>query len=341
MDKKPLAVIVGSRSLLGREIADILAGSPIRVRPIGADSEEAGLLTEQAGEPMIMTELDAENLAGARVAFLTGSVESGRKTLEIISKLATRPALIDLTYLLEDRATASLRAPVVEPANYAATALPEHVIAHPAAIVLALFLQRVARIRHIREAVAHIFEPASERAKPGIVELEKQTVNLLTLKPPPKKLYDEQVAFNLLARWGGEAPGRLEDIEARIDRHLGSLLSLDPGIATPSVRLIQAPVFHGYSISVRVEFDENPGTATLEKELAAALIDVRGPDLDPPNIVGMAGQSGIAVGAIAADRQNPRAVWFWIAADNLRIMAENAVAVARSLIGQTGIARTQ
>jgi aspartate-semialdehyde dehydrogenase len=45
----------------------------------------------------------------------------------------------------------------------------------------------------------------------------------------------------------------------------------------------------------------------------------------------MAGESGIAVGAITADRNNPRAVWFWVVADNIRIMAENAVAVARPL----------
>ena len=50
----------------------------------------------------------------------------------------------------------------------------------------------------------------------------------------------------------------------------------------------------------------------------------------------MAGQTGIAVGAITADRNHPQAVWFWVVADNIRIMAENAVAVARSLVGQTG-----
>lgn len=341
MDKKTLAAIVGSRSLAGREIADLLSGTQIRTRLIAAESEEAGALTEQDGEPMVMTELDAENLAGTRVAFLAGSVESSRRTIEIVGKLDVKPALIDLTYLLEERPTALLRAPMVEPANYAATAVPEHAIAHPAAIALALFLKRLEGIAHIRATVALIFEPASERGKRGIEELEKQTVGLLALKPLPKALYDEQVAFNLLARWGEEAKGRLEDVETRIERHLGILLSLDPGIATPSLRVVQAPVFHGYSISVHVEFDQNPGTSTLERELASALIDVRGPDLDPPNIVGMAGQDGIAVGAIAVDRQNPRAAWFWIASDNLRIMAENAVAVARSLIGQTGTARTQ
>jgi aspartate-semialdehyde dehydrogenase len=50
---------------------------------------------------------------------------------------------------------------------------------------------------------------------------------------------------------------------------------------------------------------------------------------EPPTNVGVAGQNGLSVGAIFEDRNHPRAVWMWMAADNLRLAAENAVAVAR------------
>ena len=49
---------------------------------------------------------------------------------------------------------------------------------------------------------------------------------------------------------------------------------------------------------------------------------------DPPTNAAIAGQSGISVGAITADRNNSRACWFWLVADNLRLAAENAVAAA-------------
>ena len=94
--------------------------------------------------------------------------------------------------------------------------------------------------------------------------------------------------------------------------------------------------FHGHSFSIWVEFEDNPGTAALERVLASAQIDVRGADMDAPTIVGIAGQSGLAVGAIAPDPNQPRASWFWVVSDNLRIMAENAVAVARSLLAAAG-----
>ncbi len=109
----------------------------------------------------------------------------------------------------------------------------------------------------------------------------------------------------------------------------------------PSVRVLHAPVFHGHSASLWVEFEKSPGVAVLENALGSAQIDVRSGELDPPNVVGFAGQGGISVGAIAADPNEPRAVWFWAVADNIRILAENAVGVARSLAGQIGTAKPQ
>ena len=68
-------------------------------------------------------------------------------------------------------------------------------------------------------------------------------------------------------------------------------------------------------------------TDVLQSTLAAAELDVR-PD-EPPSSIGSAGQSGLSVGAIRVDRNNPRDCWFWVVADNLRLTAENAIAVAR------------
>jgi aspartate-semialdehyde dehydrogenase len=187
--------------------------------------------------------------------------------------------------------------------------------------------------------VANVFEPASERGRRGVDELQQQTVDLLTFKTPPKQVYDEQVAFNLLARWGAEAPETLEVVEMRVERHLATLLALSGVPVMPSLRLMQAPVFNGYSISVWAEFEENPGIPAIEAALGSAQVDVRGADLEPPNVIGMAGMGGIAVGAIAPDRNNPRACWFWIAADNIRVMAENAVAVARAFLAQSQAGR--
>ena len=56
-------------------------------------------------------------------------------------------------------------------------------------------------------------------------------------------------------------------------------------------------------------------------------------DEEAPTNVGATGQSGISVGVVATDRNNPRACWFWVVADNLRLMADNAVEVMREFVG--------
>jgi len=147
-------------------------------------------------------------------------------------------------------------------------------------------------------------------------------------------MFDAQLGFSLLARYGEEAPRPLEQVELTIERHLATLLEMPgdgAGAPMPSLRLIQAPVFHGYSFSIWVEFEESPAVDALENALENDVIDVRSGEAEPPNNVGQAGQGGISIGAIAGDRNHASACWFWVVADNLRLAAENAVAVARRL----------
>jgi aspartate-semialdehyde dehydrogenase len=324
-DNREIA-LVGGKTLLGRELRDVLATSQpdIRLKLAAADEEEAGTLTVQAGEPAVINELDAENLRGAHAVLLAATPELSRNVLEM--KLPG--AIIDLTYAAEDDPRARLRAPMVEPAGFE-SGTKIHVIAHPAAIALAVFLNPLHLRHRVRRTVTNIFEPASERGTKGVDELQQQTVSLFSFKGLPKTVYDAQVSFTMLAQYGEGSKPSLQDIELRIERHLATLLANSSRAPMPSLRIVQAPVFHGHSFSLWVEFEDNPGVEAIGKTLAAAGVDVRGEDLEPPNNVGMAGQSGIAVGAIALDRNYPSACWVWMVADNLRLAAENAVAVAR------------
>ena len=73
---------------------------------------------------------------------------------------------------------------------------------------------------------------------------------------------------------GDAAAVKLEDVEARIERHLASLLALASRAPMPSLRLIQAPVFHGYSFSAWVEFVDAPDMEALESSLSIPAIEV-------------------------------------------------------------------
>jgi len=327
--------LVGSESLIGRELRDLVdsAKLPVELKLIAEDPEKAGTLTEQGGEAALVWGLDENVMREAGVALLAGSAESTLRAIELRGSL---PATIDLTHAAEDHPRSFIRAPFVEPDGFRAPEDAIHSIAHPAAIAIAMILPRLHVLHPVRRSVIHVFEPASERGTPGVEELQQQTVSLLSFKSMPKKIFDAQLSFNMLARYGEEAPVTLESAELRIERHLATLLSRRGGTGKlppmPSLRLIEAPVFHGYSLSLWVEFEENPGVEALESALADERIDVRPSDMDPPTAVGMAGQDGIAVGAVAMDRNHPQACWCWVVADNLRLAAENALMVGSQFL---------
>ncbi len=338
--------IVGGETLLGKEVHELLEARkiPANIQLVASfDADEAGkptsILTAGKEEPLVMTSIQAADLGSAQIVILAASKESGQKVYEKLQAAKPAPVLIDLTGGLEDLAESRLRAPMVEPAGFDAKG-PVQTIAHPAAIAIALLLTHLRKARPIRRSVIEIFEPVSERGKAGIDELQKQAVALLSFKPLPKAVFDAQVSFNMLSQYGSEAPLSLEEIELKIDRHLASLLAAfhkdggdkDGGTPMPSLRLIQAPVFHGYSISVWVEFEENPGMNSIFQALGSSHVDVRTEDHEAPTNVGVAGQGGITVGSIAQDRNQPRAWWLWMVVDNLQIVAENAGEVVREYL---------
>ncbi len=322
---------MGAESLLGREVRDLAGQSNLGadLRLISESAEESiKKLTAIGDEPSFVAALNPASLEGASAIVLAGSPETAR----LVADLKLDIPIVDIAAALEDRPNARLRAPLLEPHDFRVAPDAIQVIAHPAAIAIALVLTRIQQVFPFRRSLVHVFEPASERGTAGIEELQQQTVNLLSFKPLPKKVYDAQIAYTMLPGFGEDAPLSLAEIEARIERHLATLLSLSGSVPIPSIRLIQAPLFHGYSFSVWIEFEQNPGVAALQQILNEPPIEVRGPDLDPPNNVGVAGQPGVSVGAISIDRNHPQAMWLWMAADNLHLAAESAADVLREVL---------
>ncbi len=327
--------LVGGETLLGRDVVEVFGESSAgqQLRLVAAAQEETGKLTVVGDTPSFLTRLEPDALEDAVIVILAGSRESSKEAME------AKPSglVIDLSGYLEDNPDAQLRSPLVEvgsaeTGDFRTDEAGPQIVAHPAATAIALILARLHRVYPIARAIVHIFEPASERGKQGIEELQQQTVKLFAFQPMPKKVFDAQAAFNMLPQWGEEAPGKLLEVEERIERHLASLLERMESVPMPSLRLIQVPVFHGYTFSFWVDFEEDVTAADVEEALTGDPFDLRTAGMEAPGNVGMAGQSGIAIGAIAPDRNSSNAVWIWAAADNLRIAAESAALIAREAL---------
>ena len=81
-------------------------------------------------------------------------------------------------------------------------------VAHPAATVLALLALRAQKFAKVERIIATVLEPASEYGQKGMDELHEQTVNLLSFQNLPKNVFDVQVAFNMVARYGPQSSTR-------------------------------------------------------------------------------------------------------------------------------------
>jgi len=318
--------LVGSDTLLGREIKDALdaiSGS-VSIENFPANGE--GGFGEEEGEAVYRQGLSSEALASTEVVIVAGTQAGAQKAYELSKAEALPRNLIDATGLLEHQPEARISAPLLDSATAGARSGWLTVVAHPVSAAIALLMTKLSKLQPVERSVFHVFEPASERGGQGIAELQQQTSSLLAFRNLDKKIFDAQLSFNLLPAYGEDAPVKLSSVEQQIEMHLATLLARHGGsgvpAAMPSLRVIQAPVFHGYSVSAWIELSGNVDPATVAQSLASAQIEIRSGDEESPTNVGVTGQSGVIVGDIRVDRNNARAVWLWIVIDNLRLRAD-------------------
>jgi len=325
--------IVGAASLKGRELKDVLTerNFPSNDVRLLDDDESLGQLEAVGDEPTFIQSVLPEHMEDVDFTFFASDEQFTRNTWNFARKAGSD--IIDLSYGLEGEAGVVLRAPWVEreigkvPRVDLGSAPVR--VAHPASIVLALLLLRAAKAAPLARSIATAFEPASERGKRGMDELHEQTVNLLSFQQLPKNVFDSQVAFNLIDRYGTKSTPTLESVEQRIQRDFRGIVHDKAEV--PSLMLLQAPIFHGHAFSLYIEFGRTVEIEALTAALAGEHVDISIGGEDAPSNVNAAGQEQIQV-LLRGDSQRHSAFWMWAACDNLRVSALAAVDCAESLI---------
>jgi aspartate-semialdehyde dehydrogenase len=329
--------LVGGETLLGRDIKEVLEERSKQTRISTYPASAEGNFSEQEGEPVYLEPLSAESLRDTPVLVLAGSAAGSAKGLGIAQSLKPQPLVLDATGVLAGEKEARLIAPLLSEVKPAAGQLL--VVAHPAATALALVLGRLSNHKAITSSVANIFAPASERGSRGIDELHRQTSALLAFKTLPREIFDAQLAFNLLPQLGEDSALPLPHLEERIQRELqllGAQSKKAAAVHNHSLRLIQAPVFHGYAISLYVEFASKISGKDLEEALASAQVEVRSLGEDVPTNPDAAGTTGVIAGDIRPALGNPKAAWFWLVCDNYRIISDAVADVVNTLASVEG-----
>jgi len=324
--------IVGAGSLKGKEIAEMLneRNFPAIDVKLLDDDAALGQLEAMGDEVTFIQSLRAEQFEHVDFTFFASDQECTRKNWSTAQRAGS--AIVDLSYALEDEPGAALRSPWIEKERGQSQQLELQpgpaVTAHPAAVVLALLVLRARKAGKIRRVVATIFEPASEHGQPGMDELHQQTVNLLSFQQLPKAIFDAQVAFNLITRYGHASTPTLEDIERRVLKHYGRVVGKEA--PQPALLMVQAPIFHGHAFSIFVEMEQSLALGDLVQCLTGEHVTITRSADDSPSNVNAAGQGEILL-SVGRDVNNENGFWLWAAADNLRIAASMAAECAEDI----------
>jgi aspartate-semialdehyde dehydrogenase len=324
--------IVGAGTLKGKEVADVLndRNFPSMDVKLLDDDESLGKLEAVGEEVTFIQNVRTEQFQKIDFTFFAADGESTRKNWKTARRAGSD--IVDLTYALEDEPDAAVRSPWIE-RQLGQGLIPElqpgpAIVAHPASVVLALLLLRAQKAGQVKRAVATVFEPASEHGQRGMDELHEQTVNLLSFQQLPKKIFDTQVAFNMVARYGEQSLPALATVQSRVLRHYQRIVGKDAPV--PSLLLVQAPIFHGHAFAVHIELGQIADIEGISQALAGQHVNLALGAEDAPTNVNAAGQSDIQV-SITTDASQPNGFWLWAASDNLRIAAATAVECAETM----------
>ncbi len=95
--------------------------------------------------------------------------------------------------------------------------------------------------------------------------------------------------------------------------------------------LVQAPVFHGYTIAMFVQTGAAVTAAALEAALAGPHVTVASEQDEFPSNVNVAGSSEI-LASLRPDGAGGNGFWLFAACDNLRVSAIQAVECAEEMV---------
>ncbi len=366
-DKSLRIALVGAGTLLGKALSDELALSAFTsadIRLIDDDADVQGKLAAVDDEITLIQPIEPDSFDGCDFVFFACDAAIVKKHLR--QALKGGACIVDLSGELEKAPGVLVRAPWVQE-RIAGNAIPGArdaaktptpdldtravVSAHPVAVLLAMLAARSLKVGPLHGLWATLLQPASEYGHAALEELHQQTANLLSFQPLPTEVFGGQTAFTLAVSFDAAGQAGLATAADRIRRHYVRISSVPA--SSLALQVIQVPVFHGYALSVSVEFPHPVAAGALAKALAGSHVRiVADATAFPGNVQAVEEQEAqILVQPVFPPSQSDPAAgggpqdlagkgnvagetnrfWLWIVVDNLKLAAQNAIACAVEL----------
>lgn len=212
------------------------------------------------------------------------------------------------------------------------------IIANPncSTIQMVVALAPIHKMSKIKRVIVSTYQAASGAGSKAVDELFSQTKGVLEGQPARPEALSKRIAFNVFPHIGSFAENDFTSEEWKLILETQKIMN-DKKILVSSTT-VRVPVKVGHSESVYLEttkaLDIKKVKAALAKAPGIIVID----DLKTssyPMPIDCEGKDEVFIGRIRKDPHNPKGIWLWVVADNLRKgAASNAVQIAEELVKQ-------
>ncbi|MBQ5671206.1 MAG: aspartate-semialdehyde dehydrogenase, partial [Oscillospiraceae bacterium] len=316
--KKYKVAVLGATGAVGQEMIKILQERQFPVSELVplASARSVGKLIDFNGEKVAIKEAREDAFEG--IDIVLGAAEN-----DIAEKFAD--AIVKSGAVFVDNSSAFRLDPnvplVVPEVNGDDVKLHKGIIANPNCVttIALTAVNAIHQIAPIKSIIASSYQAVSGAGAAGPVELEGQMKALANGEEPEVKVFQYQIAYNLIPQIGGEQESGYTSEEMKM-QYEGRKILHAPDMKV-SCTCVRVPVIRSHSVSMTLRFDRHVSVEEARAVLANApgvkLVD----DLNNkqyPMPLDTTDQDIVFVGRIRPDLTDDNALCLWCCGDQVR-----------------------
>ncbi len=328
--------VLGATGEVGQAILSILES---RKFPVGklyplASSRSAGEPIMFNNRPVLVEDAEGFDFSKVKIAFFSAGGEISKKYVPIATQAGC--IVIDNTSQFRYDSDVPLVITEVNPERIA-DYKNRNLIANPNCSTM----QMLVALKPIYDAVGitrinvATYQSVSGTGKEAILELAKQTGELINGRSIKSTVYPMQIAFNVIPHIDDFQDNGYTKEEMKM--HWETQKIFEDSEISVNATTVRVPVFYGHSEAVHIETREKISAAKARELLSKApgvtIKDNHKPKGYPTPVTDASGKDAVFVGRIREDFSHPNGLNLWIVSDNIRKGAAlNAVQIAEELV---------
>jgi aspartate-semialdehyde dehydrogenase len=331
---EPNIAILGATGAVGLEFLSVLEQrrTPVGKLRLLASARSAGTKLVFRRQDISVEEVTADCFKGIDIALFSAGTSASRTWAPIATAAGARVVDNSSAFRMDDGV------PLVIPEINSQAIGHAAVIANPncSTIIMNMAVWPLHRSHPVRRIVVSTYQAASGAGRQAMLELERQTRDLLAGRPAAPKVFPHQIAFNLFSHNTpiGEDGYNVEERKMILETRK---IFDAPDLAITAT-CIRVPVLRAHSESINLTFEqpitEDEVRAILSKAPGVKVMDDRSGNRFPMPIHA-SGQDDCYVGRIRSDvsQLDGRGIELFVSGDQLRKGAAlNAVQIAECML---------